>query len=157
MELLLTLLGLSARPPLRLNLRVFWRMLTPPSFAISLHLHRTATNESMNSMRLHWRSAYGVAFSGPAVGSQSFADRPRMAQLTAEPSLSLGRDPWPMPLPDPLVDRGARSSRSRSRWRKAAAVREFVRFGVLALNLQTGGHPIACPPACRVGVPRTYL
>ena len=75
MELLLTSLGLAARPPLRLNLRLFLRMLTPPSFAFSLHLHRKATNESMNSMRLHWRSAYGVAFSGPAAGSQSFADR----------------------------------------------------------------------------------
>ena len=78
-----------------------------------------------------------------------------MVQLTAEPSPSLGRDPWPMPPPDPLVDKGARSSRSRTRWRKAAAVREFVRFGVMALNWQTLGHPLVCPPACRSGVPRT--
>ena len=60
-----------------------------------------------------------------------------MAQLTAEPSPSLGRDPWPLPPLDPLVDRGARSSRSRSRWRKAVAAREFVRFGAMALNWQT--------------------
>ena len=82
--------------------------------------------------------------------------RSSMAQLTAEPSPGLGRDPWPLPPPDPLVDRGARSSRSRPRWRKAAAVREFVRFGVMALSWQTLRHPIACPLACRVGVPRTF-
>ena len=79
-----------------------------------------------------------------------------MEQLTAEPSPSLGRDPWPLPPPGPLVDRGARSSRSRTRWRKAAAVREFVRFGIMALNWQTLGHPVVCPPTCRVGVPRTH-
>ena len=50
-------------------------MLTLLFSAPSLHLHRTVTNESMSSMRLHWRSASGVAFSGPAAGSQSFADR----------------------------------------------------------------------------------
>ena len=78
-----------------------------------------------------------------------------MAQLAAAPSPSLGRDPWPLPPPNPLVDRGALSSRSRSWWRKAAAVREFVRFGIMALSWQTLGHPVACPLACRAGVPRT--
>ena len=75
MKLLITSLGLAVLLPLRPNLRLFRRMLTFLFSAPFLHLHKTATNESMNSMRLHWRSASGVAFSGPAAGSQSFADR----------------------------------------------------------------------------------
>ena len=35
--------------------------------------------------------------------------RSSMEHFTADPRPSLGRDPWPWPPPDPLVDRGARS------------------------------------------------
>ena len=75
MKQLFTSLACTVRPPLQPNLRLFRWMLTLLFTAPSLHLHETATNEPMNSMRYHWRSAYGVAFSEPAVGSQSFADR----------------------------------------------------------------------------------
>ena len=75
MKRLRTSLFRLVRLPLQLNLRLAPGMLIPRFTAPSLHLHVPATNEPMNSMRYHWRSAYGVAFSEPAAGSQSFADR----------------------------------------------------------------------------------
>ena len=41
----LTSLGLAVQPPLRLSLRPFRRMLTLPSFALSSHRNRKATDE----------------------------------------------------------------------------------------------------------------
>ena len=75
MKRLCTSLSRLVRLPLQLNLRLAPGMLIPRFAAPSLHLHVSATNEPMNSMRYHWRSAYGVAFSEPAAGSQSSADR----------------------------------------------------------------------------------
>ena len=135
----------------------------PPPFSVDADtpLYRSLLAPTQNGdQRVNEFDAITLALSlrrrilGARCGLAEFC-RSSKAQLTAEPGLSLGRDPWPMPPPDPLVDRVARSSRSRSRWWKAAAVREFVRFGVMALSW-TLGHPVACPPACRAGVPRTF-